>query len=123
MPRIGKSTYSELQSQIAKLQAKAEEIRKSEVGQVIAQIRAAIEHYRLTAADLGFTRAGAATAKPLPGKPGGRKEKAVKKVKKFVVPVRYRDDKGNTWTGRGNKPRWLAAALAEGKKQDDFLVN
>jgi DNA-binding protein H-NS len=121
MPRIGKSTYSELQSQIAKLQAKAEEIRKSEVGQVIAQIRAAIEHYRLTAADLGFSRSGAATAKVLPRKQAARK--AVKKARKFVVPVRYRDDKGNTWTGRGNKPRWLAAALAEGKKQDDFRVN
>jgi DNA-binding protein H-NS len=121
MPRIGKSSYSDLQSQIAKLQAKAEEIRKSEVGQVIAQIRAAIEHYRLTAADLGFSRSGVPTAAPVVGKRAAKK--AVKKAKKFVVPVRYRDDKGNTWTGRGNKPRWLTAALAEGKKQDDFRVN
>ncbi|MBZ9975518.1 H-NS family nucleoid-associated regulatory protein [Mesorhizobium sp. BR-1-1-10] len=36
--------------------------------------------------------------------------------------VKYKDDKGNSWTGRGATPKWLAAYEAEGKKRDDFLV-
>ena len=39
-----------------------------------------------------------------------------------AVASKYRDDQGNQWTGRGLKPRWLAAALAAGKKLEDFAV-
>jgi DNA-binding protein H-NS len=38
------------------------------------------------------------------------------------VPVKYRDDKGNTWSGRGRPPLWLVAAEKEGKKRDSFLI-
>ena len=39
------------------------------------------------------------------------------------VPAKYRDKAGNTWAGRGAKPRWLVAAIKEGKKLDDFLID
>jgi DNA-binding protein H-NS len=38
------------------------------------------------------------------------------------VPPKYRDRSGNTWAGRGAKPRWLVAAIKEGKKLKDFAV-
>ena len=38
------------------------------------------------------------------------------------VPPKYRDRSGNTWAGRGAKPRWLVAAIKEGKKLEDFAV-
>jgi len=38
------------------------------------------------------------------------------------VPPKYRGSKGETWAGRGAKPRWLVAAIKEGKKLDDFLI-
>ena len=38
------------------------------------------------------------------------------------VPPKYRDSAGNTWAGRGAKPRWLVAAIKEGKKLDDFAI-
>ena len=38
------------------------------------------------------------------------------------IAVKYRDDKGNTWTGRGVKPRWLTNALANGATQEQFRV-
>jgi len=121
MAKSAAPTYSDLQKQIAKLQAQAEGVRKTEIAQVVAQIRSAIEHYGLTAADLGLAR-GAASARKT-AKKTETNPPAARKAKKFVVPVRYRDDQGNTWTGRGNKPRWLVAALAEGKKQEDFRVS
>lgn len=38
------------------------------------------------------------------------------------VAPKYRGPGGETWTGRGIKPRWLSAALKDGKKLDDFLI-
>ena len=39
------------------------------------------------------------------------------------VPPKYRSPSGETWAGRGAKPRWLVAAIKEGKKLDDFLID
>jgi DNA-binding protein H-NS len=44
------------------------------------------------------------------------------KLKGRTVPVKYRDRAGNTWAGRGARPRWLVAAIKEGKKLEDFAV-
>lgn len=38
------------------------------------------------------------------------------------VAAKYRDSEGNTWAGRGARPRWLVAALKKGKKLDSFLI-
>jgi DNA-binding protein H-NS len=45
------------------------------------------------------------------GPPKGRK-----------VPPKYRSPSGETWAGRGARPRWLVAAIKRGKKADDFLI-
>jgi len=39
------------------------------------------------------------------------------------VPPKYRSPSGETWAGRGAKPRWLVAAIKGGKKPDDFLID
>ena len=39
------------------------------------------------------------------------------------VPPKYRGPSGETWAGRGAKPRWLVAAIKDGKKLDDFLID
>ena len=39
------------------------------------------------------------------------------------VPPKYRSRSGETWAGRGAKPRWLVAAITGGKKFDDFLID
>src|SRR5262249_33343876 len=38
------------------------------------------------------------------------------------VPPKYRGLSGETWAGRGARPRWLVAAVKGGKKLDDFLI-
>lgn len=38
------------------------------------------------------------------------------------VAPKYRGPGGETWAGRGARPRWLMAALKNGKKLDDFLI-
>jgi DNA-binding protein H-NS len=38
------------------------------------------------------------------------------------VPPKYRSPSGETWAGRGARPRWLVAALKKGKKVEHFLI-
>jgi DNA-binding protein H-NS len=40
------------------------------------------------------------------------------------VPAKYRGGTGETWSGRGARPRWLVAALRGGKRSlEDFLID
>jgi DNA-binding protein H-NS len=39
------------------------------------------------------------------------------------VPPKYRSPSGETWAGRGARPRWLVAAIKGGKKLDDFVID
>jgi DNA-binding protein H-NS len=39
------------------------------------------------------------------------------------VAPKYRGPNGETWSGRGLKPRWLIAAMNEGKELQDFLID
>ena len=51
-------------------------------------------------------------------------ERRVKGVKKPAqkVAVKYRDENGNTWTGRGKTPRWMADAEKAGNKREKYLI-
>src|SRR6266403_968004 len=44
-------------------------------------------------------------------------------LKGTKVPPKYRGPSGETWAGRGARPRWLVAAIKSGKKIDDFLID
>lgn len=46
------------------------------------------------------------------------------RLKSSKVAIKYRNpkDMSQTWTGRGRKPNWLAAALKKGQKIESFLV-
>lgn len=36
------------------------------------------------------------------------------------LPAKFKDDAGNSWSGRGSQPSWLKAALASGKSLDEL---
>jgi DNA-binding protein H-NS len=38
------------------------------------------------------------------------------------VAIKYRDEAGNTWTGRGKTPRWLVEAEKAGKPRESFKI-
>ena len=119
-------SYEQILKQIETLKSEADKLRRKETGDVVARIRQAIEHYGLTAADLGLAAAAggrgrrAAAAAPA-AKPGRPAKKAAAK-KKFTVAPKYRDEAGNTWSGRGLQPVWLRTAIAGGKKLEDFAI-
>ncbi|WNC89867.1 H-NS histone family protein [Paraburkholderia sp. FT54] len=96
------SQYADLKAQIAKLQAQAEEARRTEIDNVVADIRQKIAEYGLTAQDLGFAVAAKRGRPP----------------KKAPLPAKYQDPKsGNTWSGRGKPPKWII-----GKNRERFLI-
>lgn len=113
-------TYLQVMKQIEGLQAEADKLRRKEVAGVVTRIREAIKHYGLTAADLGL---GAAAARPASGRKT-RKSRAAAGAKPGGAPgvVKYRDEAGRVWGGRGPRPKWLRDAIAAGRKLEEFSV-
>lgn len=102
-------TYQAVKAAIARLEKKAEAMRRNELKSVIAQVKKTIAEYGLTAAELGLGRgAPKAAARRVPA--GQRAAAGV---------ARYRNPKtGETWTGRGRPPAWIAGA----KDREAFLI-
>jgi len=121
-------SYAQIVKQIEILKADAERLRRKEVEGVVGRIREAISVYGLTAEDLGF--APKAKGKPgpkpkgaaaAPAKKRGRKAGAKAAAKPAAV-VKFRNETGGTWGGRGKRPQWLRDALANGKTLEEFAV-
>jgi DNA-binding protein H-NS len=53
---------------------------------------------------------------------GGSSNGGSSRLKGTKVAPKYKGPGGETWAGRGAKPRWLAAAIKKGKKLDSFLI-
>ncbi len=107
MPRI--KSLSAIRAQIRALEKRAQTI-EAKADKKITQLVALIQRHGLS---LGDWKRALALSKT--GRHGGpRKGKR--------VPVKYADDKGNKWTGRGRPPLWLVAAEKAGKKRESFLL-
>ncbi len=115
--RMASKSYEQIQRQIQALQAEADKLRRKEVDEVISRIREAIDHYGLTAADLGLGRAAPVARKNKVA--GGRKAKA---KAASTATVAYRNEAGQTWAGRGKRPQWLRQALEAGHSLEEFKV-
>jgi DNA-binding protein H-NS len=96
----------ELLAQKAALEKQIIEAQREARASAIAQVRSLMSEHGLTLADLG-TRTAAPARKTTGNK----------------VPAKYRDPAtGNSWSGRGLQPKWLKAALAQGRKITDFAL-
>lgn len=102
-------TYQAVRAEIAKLEKKAEELRRQELKTIVAQVRQVIADYGLTAADLGLAGARARAAV----------RKAPVRASRSAGVAKYRDPKtGQTWTGHGRPPAWIVGA----KDREAFLI-
>jgi len=99
------STYNDLLNQIETLKRQAESVRKQELKSAIDEIRSSMERYGITLQDLQASIG-----------------KSAKKKKTTVAPKYRNPASGETWTGRGRAPRWLADAEARGQTRDSFLI-
>lgn len=95
-------TLNELLAQRAEIET---QIQAQKV-ESVAGIRAQMQALGITLADLG----GIADTRRTGGNVGSKR------------PVKYRDDKGNAWTGVGQRPRWLRSAIVAGYAIESFAV-
>ena len=94
------ATYKQLTAQLEKLHKEVAAAREKEIAQAIAEIKEKIVEYDLTPEELGFSSKPAASGRKAP------------------APAKYRNPKtGETWSGRGRSPAWLA-----GKNRERFLI-
>lgn len=104
------TTLKELIAQKEALERQIEETMAQGREVAIAKIRELMTENGLSVADLGGRSTGKTT----------RKQSSATSKK---VAAKYRDKAtGNSWSGRGLQPKWLKAALASGKKIEEFSV-
>ncbi len=116
-------TLAEIDAELKALQTEREAVRAAEVQGVIGRIKEAIEHYGLTAADLGLSGRRGVLRKPARSAAAS----PVKDTKRGMTattanPPKYADGAGRSWTGRGKRPAWFVEALAAGKSPEDLLI-
>jgi DNA-binding protein H-NS len=117
MPRLSADA---LKARIAKLQKQLAAAEDSK-GPSIRKVRALMKKLGVTVADLAEAPAAkAAKSGQVRGRP--KKSAAASKKPGAKIPVKYRDENGNTWTGRGKTPLWIVEAEKAGKSRDTLKV-
>ena len=91
------STLTEIQTQIAELQKKAQDIINLERKAVIDDIKAKMTAYNISLEELE------------------KKGKAVKSAPRSPSPIKYRKSETEYWVGRGPKPQWVKAIESAGE--------
>jgi DNA-binding protein H-NS len=112
---MAKVVLGELLAQKAALEKQIADAQRTQRADAITQIKTLLAEYGLTLADISSSK---------PAKPAktAAAPAPAKKVKAKVA-AKYRNTAtGETWSGRGLKPKWLTAALATGKTLADFVI-
>jgi len=110
---MAKDTLSDLLAQKAALEKQIASFQREQRGEAIAKIKALMAEYGLTLADVG----NASAAKPAVVAKKKTKAAGSKVAAKYRNPAT-----GDTWSGRGLKPKWMTAALAAGASISDFAL-
>lgn len=120
---VATQTLAEIKGKIAELQKQADAARAEEVAGVVARIREAITYYELSIKDVFGDRTASAErgkAKRSPGNVSAKSSASTSSKKSGVI--RFRDSAGNAWTGRGKRPHWFKAAIADSATPEDLAV-
>lgn len=96
-------SYAELAAQIETLKIAAQEAKKREASDVIAEMKAKIELFGLTQKDLFGTQE--------------KTKKAISPKVAVTKGVTYRHPDGRTWSGHGRRPQWIIDAAPSGIAQ------
>jgi DNA-binding protein H-NS len=113
----------DIQSQIEKLQKQAADIKAKEFQGTVLEILAKMRAFGITVKDLQSIKSTKAN-KSGRGKIKVASAKVPKTAKKASVPVaaKYRGPSGESWSGRGLTPRWLASLVAQGRTKEEFAI-
>ena len=118
MPR--KMSLKTIQARIVELQKKAEAL-ESKARPEVEKVVALIKKHGLTFDDVKEAFKSKRGRKLKLGK-DTKSTKRISKIKGKKVPVKYKDEKGNKWSGRGFAPKWITEAEKAGKDRSQFAV-
>ena len=114
----------DIQNQIQKLQKQASEIKDREFGKTIQDILAKMQAFGISVKDLqaamGGGRKGRGKSKTSSAQP--KVADAKKRKAGVAVAAKFQGPNGETWSGRGLTPRWLASLIAQGKSKEEFAI-
>lgn len=125
---MARETYAALQAKIEKeinkLQKKAEILQTKRRKPVITSIITSMREYDITPDEI---IAAYGAGKPARAVTSGRRKasgpaRAAGAAKRAVAPKYRHPQTGETWSGRGKAPRWLAAEEAGGATRESFLI-
>ena len=103
------SSLSDLLARKAELEKHIETLQTTARSDAIAQVKALMADHGVGVADLAEMSAG-------------RKSKSLQ-AKGETVAAKYRNEAtGETWSGRGPRPKWLRAEIEAGRKIEDFAA-
>lgn len=112
------ASIKSIETQIRKLQEKAEKLKRNQKAPQLAEIVR-----RMKASGITLEELQAALASRPRRAAKATKSDAKAATERKPVPAKYRNaETGETWTGRGRAPRWLATAETAGRKREEFLV-
>jgi DNA-binding protein H-NS len=119
MPKLSADT---IKLRIAYLQKQLIAVEKNKAP-AIKKVKALMKKLGVTIEDLARPPESADSSARRHGRPGERaSEKLGDPARTRKVAIKYRDERGNTWTGRGKTPRWLVDAEKAGKNRESFKV-
>lgn len=121
MPRGRKKS---VESMKAELEALTRAIEMRERDQKLTQLTSTRE-FKAVAKEvnrLGLTGAEIAELFQRPKETGRRRKTTKKKGTKLKPKYQNPNNPEQTWTGRGNRPRWVVSALESGMTLDDLRI-
>ena len=118
------SNLIDIQSQIEKLQKQANEIKAKDFNATVQEILTKMQAFGITVKDLQSPKAAKLAKSGRAGKAKPSSGKAPKATRKAGTPVaaKFRGPNGETWSGRGLTPKWLASLVAQGQSKEAFAV-
>ena len=112
----------DIQNQIDKLQKQAVEIKKKDFDKTVLDILIKMQLFGITVKDLTVTKKRRTTNKDSAQAGASPKGTSAMLRRTAIVAAKFRGPNGETWSGRGKTPRWLAALVAQGLPKEDFAV-
>lgn len=94
-------SYQDLLAQSKALEAKVKRARKAELAEMLPKIKAMMKEFQIQPEDLRFVTV---------------------QNKPTAANARYRSPDGQTWAGRGRKPKWVQDILAAGGNIEDYAL-
>jgi DNA-binding protein H-NS len=116
IPLLDSLTVADLEKVIAAAQQNREARRESGKQELVEEVRAKAEALGLSLDELLGRPAHA-------GRPSGKTRQPQKGAATASPAAKYRNpETGETWSGRGRMPKWLAPAEGQGRGREEFAA-